>query len=81
PGPTRSEGVGQMLSSMAEQQGKAQEDVERDFIAENRPTSLLRRLTTPEEVANMVVYVCSRQASATTGAALRVDGGVVRAIP
>jgi NAD(P)-dependent dehydrogenase (short-subunit alcohol dehydrogenase family) len=81
PGPTRSEGVGQMLSSMAEQQGKAQEDVERDFIAENRPTSLLRRLTTPEEVANMVVYVCSPQASATTGAALRVDGGVVRAIP
>ncbi len=81
PGPTRSEGVGGMLAAMAEKQGKSQEDVERSFIAENRPTSLLQRLTTPEEVANMVVYVCSPQASATTGAALRVDGGVVRAIP
>ena len=54
--------------------------MEAQFIARNRPTSLLRRLATPEEVANMVVYVCSLQASATTGAALRVDGGVVRAI-
>jgi NAD(P)-dependent dehydrogenase (short-subunit alcohol dehydrogenase family) len=81
PGPTRSEGVGGMLADMAEKQGKAQEEVERGFIAENRPTSLLQRLTTPEEVANMVVYVCSPQASATTGAALRVDGGVVRGIP
>jgi NAD(P)-dependent dehydrogenase (short-subunit alcohol dehydrogenase family) len=81
PGPTRSEGVGGMLADMAEKQGKSQEKVERSFIAENRPTSLLQRLTTPEEVANMVVYVCSPQASATNGAALRVDGGVVRAIP
>ena len=45
------------------------------------PTSLIQRLATPDEVANMVVYVCSPQASATTGAALRVDGGVVRGIP
>jgi NAD(P)-dependent dehydrogenase (short-subunit alcohol dehydrogenase family) len=80
PGPTRSEGVGGMLADMAEKQGKPQEEVERGFIAENRPTSLLQRLTTPEEVATMVVYVCSAQASATNGAALRVDGGVVRAI-
>ena len=53
----------------------------RQFIADARPTSLLGRLATPEEVANMVVYVASPQASATSGAALRVDGGVVRAIP
>jgi enoyl-[acyl-carrier-protein] reductase (NADH) len=57
-----------------------QEQMERKFIAENRPSSLLRRLATVEEVANIVVYVCSPQASATTGAALRVDGGVVRSI-
>lgn len=53
----------------------------RQFVAANRPTSLIERLATTEEVANMVVYVASEQASATTGAALRVDGGVVRAIP
>ena len=55
-------------------------NMERDFIAKNRPTSLIRRLASVEEVANMVVFVCSPQASATTGAALRVDGGVVRSI-
>jgi NAD(P)-dependent dehydrogenase (short-subunit alcohol dehydrogenase family) len=54
--------------------------MERRFIAEHRPTSLIRRLATVEEVANMVVFVCSLQASATTGAALRVDGGVVQSI-
>jgi NAD(P)-dependent dehydrogenase (short-subunit alcohol dehydrogenase family) len=81
PGPTRSEGVSQMLGSMAEHQQRSVEEMERSFIEHERPTSLIRRLATPEEVANMVVYVCSPQASATTGAALRVDGGVVRAIP
>lgn len=54
--------------------------MEAQFVAQNRPTSLIKRLATPVEVANMVVYVCSPQASATTGAALRVDGGVVRSI-
>jgi NAD(P)-dependent dehydrogenase (short-subunit alcohol dehydrogenase family) len=54
--------------------------MESQFIAQHRPSSLIRRLATVEEVANMVVYVCSREASATTGAALRVDGGVVRSI-
>src|SRR4051794_4739216 len=81
PGPTRSEGVSRMLGSMAEEQHLSVEEMERSFIEHERPTSLIRRLATPEEVANMVVYVCSPQASATTGAALRVDGGVVRAIP
>lgn len=81
PGPTRSEGVSQMLASMAADEATSTEQAERDFIAHERPTSLIQRLAAPEEVANMVVYVCSPQASATTGAALRVDGGVVRAIP
>ena len=55
-------------------------EMEKEFFAKHRPSSLLRRLASPEEVANMVVYVCSEQASATTGAALRVDGGLVSTI-
>lgn len=80
PGPTRSEGVVDFFAEMAREQGLPQEQMERDFIAQHRPSSLLRRLATVEEVANMVVYTCSRQSSATNGAALRVDGGVVRTI-
>jgi NAD(P)-dependent dehydrogenase (short-subunit alcohol dehydrogenase family) len=80
PGPTRSEGVADFFAEMAREQGVSQAQMERDFIAQHRPTSLLRRLATVEEVANMVVYTCSAQASATNGAALRVDGGVVRSI-
>ncbi|CAB3853751.1 3-oxoacyl-[acyl-carrier-protein] reductase FabG [Achromobacter anxifer] len=80
PGPTRSEGVSDFFAEMAREQGVTQDEMERDFIAQHRPTSLLRRLATVEEVANMVVYTCSAQASATNGAALRVDGGVVRSI-
>jgi NAD(P)-dependent dehydrogenase (short-subunit alcohol dehydrogenase family) len=80
PGPTRSEGVGDFFSKLAKEKGVTQAEMESQFIAQNRPSSLLRRLATVDEVANMVVYVCSPQASATTGAALRVDGGVVRSI-
>jgi len=80
PGPTRSEGVVDFFAKLAKEQGLSEEEMERRFIAEHRPTSLIRRLATVEEVANMVVYVCSLQASATTGAALRVDGGVVQSI-
>jgi NAD(P)-dependent dehydrogenase (short-subunit alcohol dehydrogenase family) len=80
PGPTRSEGVADFFARMAKDQGLSQPEMEKQFIARHRPTSLIRRLATPEEVANMVVYVCSPLASATTGAALRVDGGVVRSI-
>jgi NAD(P)-dependent dehydrogenase (short-subunit alcohol dehydrogenase family) len=54
--------------------------VEREFFQTARPSSLLKRFATPDEVASMIAYVCSAKASATTGAALRVDGGVVRAI-
>lgn len=81
PGPTRSEGVIEFLGKMAGEGGKTQEEIEAGFIAEHRPTSLIKRLATVEEVANMVVYVCSPQASATTGAALRVEGGLLRGIP
>lgn len=80
PGPTRSDGVVDFFAKMAKEQGMSQAQMEKDFIAQHRPSSLLRRLATVEEVASMVVYVCSPQASATTGAALRVDGGVVRSI-
>jgi NAD(P)-dependent dehydrogenase (short-subunit alcohol dehydrogenase family) len=80
PGPTRSEGVADFFQRMADQAGVSVAEMEKKFIAEHRPTSLLQRLATVEEVANMVVYVCSPQASATNGAALRVDGGVVRSI-
>jgi NAD(P)-dependent dehydrogenase (short-subunit alcohol dehydrogenase family) len=68
------------LDKLKGDQNLSQADMEAKLIAEGRPTSIIRRLATPEEVANMVVYVCSPQASATTGAALRVDGGVVRSV-
>jgi NAD(P)-dependent dehydrogenase (short-subunit alcohol dehydrogenase family) len=77
PGPTRSEGVVDFLGKLNEDQKFSQAEMEKNLIAEGRPSSIIRRLATPEEVANMVVFVCSPQASATTGAALRVDGGVV----
>ena len=80
PGPTRSEGVADFFARLAKEQGMSEPEMEKQFIALNRPTSLIKRLATVDEVANMVVYVCSPQASATTGAALRVDGGVVRSI-
>jgi NAD(P)-dependent dehydrogenase (short-subunit alcohol dehydrogenase family) len=80
PGPTRSEGVAKFLEFLAEQQNRDLEAVETEFFEKERPSSLIRRFATTEEVANMVVYVCSAAASATNGAALRVDGGVVRSI-
>jgi NAD(P)-dependent dehydrogenase (short-subunit alcohol dehydrogenase family) len=80
PGPTRSEGVEKFVQEMAKGQGGDEGAVEKEFFRSVRPSSLLKRFATPEEVAAMVVYVCSPRASATTGAALRVDGGVVRSI-
>ncbi len=80
PGPTASEGVAQFVASMAAQRGSDAATIEREFFATARPSSLLRRFASPEEVAAMIAYVCSTRASATTGAALRVDGGVVRTI-
>jgi NAD(P)-dependent dehydrogenase (short-subunit alcohol dehydrogenase family) len=80
PGPTRSEGVENFVADLARSQGKSPEEVERDFFKSARPSSLLQRFATPAEVASMVAYVASPLASATNGAALRVEGGVVRSI-
>jgi NAD(P)-dependent dehydrogenase (short-subunit alcohol dehydrogenase family) len=79
PGPTRSEGVERMVQDVAGQ-GTDAASFEAEFFRTVRPTSLLKRFETPEEVASMVVYVCSPRASGTNGSALRVDGGVVRSI-
>jgi NAD(P)-dependent dehydrogenase (short-subunit alcohol dehydrogenase family) len=77
PGPTRSEGVEEFLKQMAQQQCKTLAEIEAEFFHTARPTSLIQRFAEPREVANLVVYLASAAASATTGAALRVDGGVV----
>jgi NAD(P)-dependent dehydrogenase (short-subunit alcohol dehydrogenase family) len=81
PGPTSSEGVGQFITRLAESKGTDAAGAEREFFTTARPSSIIQRFATPDEVAAMIAYVCSAKASATTGAALRVDGGVVRAIP
>lgn len=80
PGPTRSEGVEGFLEKMATEKGVDTAQVEKEFFQTTRPSSLLQRFATPEEVAAMVVYLSSPLASATNGAAVRVDGGVVRSI-
>jgi NAD(P)-dependent dehydrogenase (short-subunit alcohol dehydrogenase family) len=80
PGPTRSEILGNWMAATASEHGIAQDEAEQNFLKTMRPTTLINRFTTTDEVANMVVYVCSKQASGTSGAALRVDGGVVRSI-
>jgi NAD(P)-dependent dehydrogenase (short-subunit alcohol dehydrogenase family) len=79
-GPTRSEGVEQFVEQMATTRKTSAADVEKDFFKNVRPTSLLQRFASPEEVAALVAFVCSPLSSATSGAALRADGGVVRSI-
>lgn len=78
PGPTKSRGVEDFVGALAKAEGKSFEEYEKEFFEKVRPTSLIKRFGTPEEVASMVVYVASPLASATTGAALRVDGGVLK---
>jgi NAD(P)-dependent dehydrogenase (short-subunit alcohol dehydrogenase family) len=80
PGPTKSEILSNWMKATAASEGITQDEAEQNFLKTMRPTSLLKRFTTTDEVANMVVYLCSEQASGTTGAALRVDGGVLRQI-
>ena len=77
PGPTMSDGVARMLGQEAEKEEKSIEQAGIDFVMSKRPSSIIRRPASVEEVANMIAYVCSPLASATVGAALRVDGGVV----
>ena len=79
-GPTESEGVGGFLEAMATQRNKSKAEIEKEFFEHVRPSSLLKRFATVDEVAAMATYVASELASATNGAALRVDGGVIRAI-
>ncbi|MGV8917272.1 MAG: SDR family NAD(P)-dependent oxidoreductase [Pseudomonas sp.] len=76
PGPTSSEGVSEFVDKLSG--GKPFEEFEKEFFETARPTSLLKRFITPEEVANMVVYICSQASAATNGAALRADGGVIK---
>jgi NAD(P)-dependent dehydrogenase (short-subunit alcohol dehydrogenase family) len=80
PGPTLSEGLEGMLQQAKADSGLSIEETAAVFVQENRPSSIIQRAATVEEVANLVVYAASPQASATTGAALRVDGGVVETI-
>lgn len=80
PGPTRTEGGVRMMADLAAERGVSATEMEALFLAENRPSNLLCRFATPEEVASLSVYVASPQASATTGSALRVDGGTVETI-
>jgi NAD(P)-dependent dehydrogenase (short-subunit alcohol dehydrogenase family) len=80
PGPTASEGAQRFLDNLAASQKKTQPEIEKEFFENVRPSSLLRRFATPQEVAVLVAFVCSPLSSATNGAALRVDGGVVRSI-
>jgi NAD(P)-dependent dehydrogenase (short-subunit alcohol dehydrogenase family) len=78
PGPTRSRGVVEFVGKIAKEKGKTFDEFEAGFVEEMRPSSIIKRFATTEEVASMVAYVASPLASATTGAALRVDGGVIR---
>jgi NAD(P)-dependent dehydrogenase (short-subunit alcohol dehydrogenase family) len=78
PGPTRSRGVEDFVDALARREGKTFAEFETEFFQKVRPTSLIKRFAKPEEVASLVAYVASPLSSATTGAALRVDGGVVK---
>jgi NAD(P)-dependent dehydrogenase (short-subunit alcohol dehydrogenase family) len=80
PGPTMSEGVEAFVKDLARQNGQSVEEAASQFVKRFRPTSLLQRFASVEEIANMVVYVSSKQASATNGAALRAEGGIVQTI-
>ncbi len=80
PGPTLSEGVGGLIQDLANKQSKSIEQVEDDFFKEIRPTSIIQRFTSPQEIANMVCFISSPLSAGTNGAALRVDGGVVKSI-
>ena len=78
PGPTRSRGVNEFVDALARAEGVSFEAFEKEFFAKVRPTSLIKRFASPEEIAALVTYLASPLASATTGAAMRVDGGVIK---
>jgi NAD(P)-dependent dehydrogenase (short-subunit alcohol dehydrogenase family) len=78
PGPTKSRGVTDFVDALAKSEGKSFDEFEKEFFKSVRPTSLIKRFASPQEVATLVAYVASPLASATTGAALRADGGVIK---
>jgi NAD(P)-dependent dehydrogenase (short-subunit alcohol dehydrogenase family) len=80
PGPTMSEGVETFVKDLAKRNGQSVDEAASQFVKQFRPTSLLQRFATVEEIANMVVYISSKEASATNGAALRAEGGIVQTI-
>ena len=80
PGPTKSKGVGGFLEDLSKSSGKNINEVEEDFFKHMRPTSLLQRFASVEEIANTTVYFASPLASATNGASIRVEGGLIKSI-
>jgi NAD(P)-dependent dehydrogenase (short-subunit alcohol dehydrogenase family) len=80
PGPTLSEGVEAFVKDLAKQTGQSEKEAAAEFVKQHRGTSLIQRFASVEEIANMVVYVSSKEASATNGAALRAEGGIIQTI-
>ena len=80
PGPTKSRGVVDFVDALTKSEGKSFDEFEQEFFAKVRPTSLIKRFASPQDVASLVAYIASPLASATTGAALRVDGGVIKSV-
>lgn len=80
PGPTMSEGVQTFVADLAKQNGQSEREAAANFIKQHRPGSLIQRFATVEEIANMVVYVSSKESAATNGAALRAEGGLLQTI-
>ena len=78
PGPTKSRGVGEFVEGLAKAGGETFEAFETEFFEKVRPTSLIKRFSSPQEIASLVAYIASPLSSATTGAALRADGGVIK---
>ncbi len=80
PGPTASEGVAEFVGQLAEEHKMSPDEFEKDFFKNARPTSLLKRFIEPNEIANVVAFVCSPLAAAMNGASVRADGGVIKSI-
>ena len=80
PGPTMSEGVETFVKDLAKQNGQSVDEAAANFVKQHRPSSLLQRFASVDEIANMVIYAASKEASATNGAALRAEGGIINTI-